>query len=54
MLLVRSEKNVKFLFFKIFVGVQLIYNLMLVSAVQPSESVIHINILTLLLDSFSI
>ena len=35
----------------IFIGVQLIYNVVLVSAVQQSESVIHIHISTLL-DSF--
>ena len=39
-------------FFKlIFIGVYLIYNVVLVSAVQQSESVIHIHIFTLFLDS---
>ena len=34
-------------FFKIFIGVELIYNVVLVSGVQQSESVIHIHISTL-------
>ena len=37
----------------IFIGVELIYNVVLVSAVQQSESAIHIHI-TILLDSISI
>ena len=40
--------------FKNFIGVQLIYNVVLVSGVQQNESVIHIHITTLFLDSFSI
>ena len=35
------------LFFKIFIGVLLIYNVVLVSGVQQSESVIHIDVSTL-------
>ena len=35
-----------FLFFKIFIEVQLIYNAVLVSGVHQSESVIHIHIST--------
>ena len=33
-----------FLFFLIFIGVQLIYNIALVSGVQQSESVTHITV----------
>ena len=36
-----------FLFFPIFIGVQMIYGVVLVSAVQQSESVAHIHIPTL-------
>ena len=36
-----------FFFFLIFIGVELIYNIVLVSALQQSESVIHIPIATL-------
>ena len=46
-----------FLFLKIFIGVQLIYNVVFVSGVQQSESVIHTHISTLFLfflDSFPI
>ena len=32
---------------KIFIGIQLIYNVVLVSGIQQSESVIHIHIFTL-------
>ena len=39
-------------FFFNFIGVQLIYNIVLVSAVQQSESVIHIHIPTLFFLSF--
>ena len=42
-------KGVKYFpsfFKKIFIGVELIYNVVLVSAVQQSESVIHIHIST--------
>ena len=35
------------LFFKIFIGVYLIYNVVLVSGVQQTESIIHIHISTL-------
>ena len=35
------------LFLKIFIGVQLIYNVVLISGVQQSESVVHIHISTL-------
>ena len=37
-----------------FIGVQLIYNVVLVSGVQQSESVIDIHVSTLFLDSFPI
>ena len=47
-----SEGKNKGSFKKIFIGVQLIYNVVLVSGVQQSESVIHIHISTLFLDSF--
>ena len=49
------EKTLSNLFysFSIFIGVQLIYNVVLVSAVQQSESVIHIHVSTLL-DCFPI
>ena len=40
------------LFLLIFIGVQLLYNVVLVSAVQPSESVIHIHISPLFWISF--
>ena len=33
---------VKFFFFSILIGVELLYNVVLVSAVQQSESVIHV------------
>ena len=36
-----------FIFFKIFIGIDLTYNVVLVSGVQQSESVIHIHISTL-------
>ena len=35
------------LFFKFFIGVQLIYSVVLLSAVQQSEAVIHTHISTL-------
>ena len=43
-----------FPFKKIFIGIQLIYNVVLFPAVQQSGSVIHIHRSTLLLDSFPI
>ena len=42
------------LFFHVFIGVQLIYNVVLVSGEQQSESVIHRHISTLFLDYFPI
>ena len=39
---------------KIFIGIELIYNIVLVSGVEQSESVIYTHISTLFLDSFSI
>ena len=50
---VRDSCSIYF-FFIIFVGVSLIYNVVLVSSVQQSESIIHIHISTLFLDSFPI
>ena len=38
--------------FKIFIGIQLIYNVVLVSGVQQNESVTHIHIFTLFLILF--
>ena len=46
-LLFLSVNVYSFFIFKIFIRVQLIYNVVLVSAVQQSESVIHIHISTL-------
>ena len=43
----RSRPENTFFFFLIFIGVQLIYNVVLVSGVQQSESVMHIHISTL-------
>ena len=40
--------------FKIFIGIELIYNVALVSCVQQSESVTHTHVSTLSLDSFPI
>ena len=45
-------KRVHEAFFLIFIGVELIYDAVLVSGVQQSESVIHIHIATLFLDAF--
>ena len=42
-----SAQQGSFFFFLIFIGVELIYNIVLVSALQQSESVIHIPIATL-------
>ena len=42
-----AREHPYFLFYFIFIGVQLIYNVVLVSGVQQSESVIHIHISTL-------
>ena len=42
------------LFFIIFIGVELIYNAVLVSGVQQSQSVIRIHVSTLFVDSFPV
>ena len=44
---IRASEACNFPFKKKFIGVQLTYNVMLVSAVQQSESVIHIHISSL-------
>ena len=41
-----QKLNNAFVYFKIFIGVQLIYNVVLVSGVQQSDSVMHIHIPT--------
>ena len=47
--------NAKRLFKKItFIGVQLVYNVVLVSSVQQNESIIHIHVSTLLESFFPV
>ena len=45
--MVLSWKSKALFFFLIFIGVELIYNVLLVSGIHQSESVIHIHISTL-------
>ena len=41
-----TSQNIPFFFFLMFIGVELIYNVVLVSGVQQRESVIHTHIST--------
>ena len=45
--LLQIEGDFCLCFFLIFIGVQLIYNIVLLSAIQHSESAVHVHISTL-------